>query len=440
MNYETHSDSVLKGITDLPSGPKHFLVFTAVNLISWQCVVGQAMVLFGRAIGMPASWIGVLISFLPLSLLLVIISIPAVESYGPRKMLIRTWLARNLLASLVFIIPGAIPLWGHRSAWYILIIATLGFSLARSLGVGAWYPWIHEIVPQKMLGAYFSAETILVQIINVALTFVIAYVLNQGTGLNRFYWVYFIGIFAGLASIGFMRRIPGGVGVRSVRLPTSGRFSRLVRAFKDKSYRWFILNAIISASSISWISASNILYLRDMLFYSDSTIMYIVAAGAFFSAFTVLFWKRYPETVKINGTLALLITGHSLITFLWCALIHGAKWTPHLSVAAVLGNAVFSSIFSVTVSRGMMCLVKTEERVGYTSLWVIGMAFSNGIPPILVGLLIDLFHLDGFRACFLISSGIGLFSALLWGLMPADKIQQGKINEPVKSRSKIHQG
>ena len=36
---------------------------------------------------------------MPLSMILVVFSIPAVETYGPRRVLVTTWLIRNIAAS-----------------------------------------------------------------------------------------------------------------------------------------------------------------------------------------------------------------------------------------------------------------------------------------------------------------------------------------------------
>ncbi|MCL4219528.1 MAG: hypothetical protein KJ052_21315, partial [Candidatus Hydrogenedentes bacterium] len=64
---------LLRSIGDLDRGPRRFLLFTGFNVVSWQCIVGPALILLARYIEMPASWVGLLISFMPLSTLLVVV-------------------------------------------------------------------------------------------------------------------------------------------------------------------------------------------------------------------------------------------------------------------------------------------------------------------------------------------------------------------------------
>lgn len=46
------------GLRELPAAPRRFLYFSTINVISWQCLVGQPLVLFGRALDMPPGWVG----------------------------------------------------------------------------------------------------------------------------------------------------------------------------------------------------------------------------------------------------------------------------------------------------------------------------------------------------------------------------------------------
>jgi hypothetical protein len=82
-------------VKELPSAPRRFLFFPAINVISWQCIVGQILVLFARTLDMPPTWVGLLIACLPLSMLLVVVTVPLVEWLGPRWILTWGWLLRN---------------------------------------------------------------------------------------------------------------------------------------------------------------------------------------------------------------------------------------------------------------------------------------------------------------------------------------------------------
>ena len=103
---------ILSDFRRLSQPPRRFLVFSTFNVLSWFSLVGPVVVLFGRTIDMPASWVGFLLSFMPLSMLLVMATIPLVTRFGPKKLMIATWIGRNLAASLVFLIPWALSAHG----------------------------------------------------------------------------------------------------------------------------------------------------------------------------------------------------------------------------------------------------------------------------------------------------------------------------------------
>ncbi|MCX7014729.1 MAG: hypothetical protein NTW86_19645, partial [Candidatus Sumerlaeota bacterium] len=187
---------------------RRFLLFTSLNSVAWQCLVGSVLVLFARFIQMPASLVDLLLSFMPLSMLLVAATAPLVDRYGPRALMLRGWLARSLSGALVFLMPWA---WGGvKAGWALLTAAVLGFCLMRAISVGGWYPWIHEVVPPRKRGVYCSLEQSIIWIVIITLNFVIAAILGTHPTLSRFLVTEGLGIAAGLASLFLMMRIPGG--------------------------------------------------------------------------------------------------------------------------------------------------------------------------------------------------------------------------------------
>ncbi len=411
----------LKSLGELPTASRKFLVFSGFNLISWQCIVGSVLVLFGRAIHMPASWVGILLSFLPISMILVIASIPAVERFGPRRLLVITWLIRNLFATLVFGIPFVVDWWGMEAGWLLLMLSILCFSLARAFGVGAWFPWLHEIVPKEKLGTYFSLESIWVQLLTVLVTFTIALVLGWEENLYRFYWVYGVGILAGLSSVLYARKIPGGD--RSFAAVTSNfKFLTLRHAFQDNTYRPFIFKAILSLSSIMWINIASVLYLRDMLGLPERVIMSYLAMGAVGVACFVNFGSQTIERFSSHKVMSGFMGGQMVISATWWFLRPNTLLTSVMVLPIVIAGAITSAGFIIYASKAMMSLVPQTDRVGYTSFWIAGSSISNGLPPIIAGRLIEKLALNGYLICFMLSTLSAAIVAVLWYRFPIEDI------------------
>jgi len=414
--------SYLKAVRELPRPPRLFLIFTAVNVFSWQCIAGPALVLFARALNMPPAWVGLLLSFLSISMLLVVFTVPLVEWLGPRKLLLWTWLARNVLSLSVFLVPWAVSRWGEAGGWQVLLFATLAFSLIRAVGVGAWYPWQHEIVPRPLLGSYLSIEAAMSQVIIIVFSLVMALVLGLGQGLGRFFILYAAGIGAGLWSVQLIRKISGGEsGV--VEVMASGRRPALREALADREYRRFFILAMLGTASVMWLNAASVMYLRDMLFYSETRIMLLLAAGGIGVACTVHFWGRAADRFGSVPAMIQLLGAHALLAFCWWGLLPGGRMTGLLAVPVIVFTTIFNGAFTMVSASGMLCRVRDEGRVAYTSLWILGVSTANGLPPILAGLFIDYLGIAGFRLCFLIAGCAGLAAS---GFMFALSPEEGK--------------
>lgn len=405
----------------LPPAPRAFLFFSLVNLASWQCIVGQVLILFARSLGMPADLVGLLISFVPVSMLLVVVSIPAVEFFGPRKLLITSWLLRTVLISSVFFVPLVTDHFGQRAAWLMLLFAVLGFSLIRAFGVGAWYPWLHEIVPRDNIADYFNSETILVQVANIVLAVAISQVLAHVDGMASFFYVYGAGVVIGLVSVGMLFFMPGGR--RSPVVIEGGRrYEAFYRAFADRPYRHFIMIISLALASLMWVGSSAIMYLRDIMHFSDGTIMLITALGGIGVALSVRSWSNRADRGGGNRVMARMLLWHAAATLCWFFLVPGSRFGLLLAVIALVSSMVLSISLSTVAARTMLGQVKEEGRIGYTSLWIIGVSLANGIPPILAGQLIDHFDILGFRLCFAISIGMGVAASFLLKNLPEEGV------------------
>ncbi len=411
-----------KAVRELPRPPRLFLIFTAVNVFSWQCIAGPALVLFARALNMPPAWVGLLLSFLPISMLVVVFTVPLVEWLGPRKLLLWTWLSRNILSLSVFLLPWAVSRWGEAAGWQVLLFATLAFSLIRAVGVGAWYPWLHEIVPRPLLGSYLSIEAAMSQVIIIALSLIMALILGLGQGLGRFFLLYAMGIGAGFWSVQLIRKIPGGES-GGVEVGAAARRPALREALADGEYRRFFVLAMLGTASVMWLNAASVMYLRDMLFYSETRIMLLLAAGGIGVAATVHFWGRAADRFGSVPAMIQLLAAHAVLAFCWWGLLPGGRLTGLLAVPVIVFTTIFNAAFTMVSASGMLCRVRDEGRVAYTSLWILGVSTANGLPPILAGLLIDYLGMAGFRLCFLIAGCGGLAAA---GFMFGLSTEEGK--------------
>ena len=391
---------------------RRFLLFNAFNAIAWQCLVGSVLVLFARHIGMPARWVGLLLSFIPLSMVFAFASVPLEHRLGARRLMIYCWLLRMLATTPVLLIPWAMRHWGMMAGWLVLCATTLTFSFIRGLGLAGWYPWLHEMLPNAARGRYFSLEQVLYQLINIVMAFVIGIILGTHATLSRFLSVQGVGMFCGLLSVILITRIPGG------RKPERSDFhaskpTPFHAVLQDRRYMRFILAGALGITATAWLTSANVLYLRDVLHYSSRKIMFLLGIGGVGVASSVVRWGRFADEEGSGRAMALTLVGFSASALLWVVLAPKAIWTGVLVWPATGATLIFMAAFQMAAQRGMLFQVPTKGRATYTSIWNIANALAVGVTPILVGQIIDHFGITGYRFCFSMAGIAGVASAML---------------------------
>lgn len=396
----------------LNTGSRRFLFFIVFNVVSWQCIVGPALILFARSLDMKPSFVGFLISFMPLSMLLVGFTVPLVNHYGPKRVMLTGWLLRNVLVGAVFFIPF-VRGWGLHYPQYILMGSILAFCVLRAMGAGGWLPWLHELVPDTQRGTYFSMEAAVTQLTSVGTALIQAVLLTGPANDWRFLMVYGIGIAAGLISLVWMALIPGGQSTRKTEAPHV-RFADYRLVFRDRAFIAFVITASLGYSSLTWLLGSALLlYMRDALTLPPGVIMSITAAGSLGIFLTIASWGRYADYAGSSNAMFWSMIGHAVCALACIALVPGAAATSYALWAVFIVASVFNAAFNVAANRAMLGYVCSHRRVVYTNLWSIGTSLAIGLTPIAAGYLIDHFHRAGFYACFILTALCGVACAFM---------------------------
>lgn len=403
---------IWSSVRHLSPPPRSFLLFSVFNVVSWQCIVGPAMVLLARHIDMPPSWVGFLNSFVPLSMVLVAFTVPLVTRFGSKRVMFWAWLLRNVVSSLVFLLPWVLIHGSARAGWAVLMAATLGFCVMRALGVGGWFPWLHEVVDERERGSYFAAEASTTQCMNILIMTGQGLVLYGNPGVWSFLMIYAAGILSGLFSLVWMARVPGGNAPVEAH-PTGSSLWFYRAALADRRFVIFVATASLCFMAATWIGASLVMFMRDELGMSSRKIMLLTALNSAWILCTVTPWSRYADHSGSGRAMFKALVAHSVCSFLLLCVIPGAWWSIWLLIVISSGLAIFSTAFWAAVHRAMLNLIDENRRVAYTNIWILGTSMAMGGTPILAGWAIDWWGLAGFRTCFIIAGILGLVCAVL---------------------------
>jgi MFS family permease len=416
---------IVSGFNTLGQAPRRFLIYVAINVVSWQNIVGPVMVLLARKIDMPESFVGLMISFMPFTTLLLLFTLPLIVRLGPKRVMMWAWFLRNVITCSVFLLPLALLSGSKEWAWIVLAVSILGFCVMRALGAGGWLPWLHEIVPVHLRSTYFSTETSIAQIINIVVLFIQARLLAvDDPGISRFLLIYAIGIAMGFISLFWMRRIPGGAG--NLEIDAHIGMRAYGRAISDRNFLVFLLVSMFSLSGMTWYGASFIMYLRDNLDMRDSMTLMLTVAGSLGILFTVGAWARFTEANGSGLAMAKTLFGHTSAPVLMVLAVSGASSAPCFSAVSVVFASIFGAAFGVAVNRAMLNQVPDHDRIGYTALWTVGTAIAFGVTPVAAGLIIEHFPLWGFQACFILSAVSTSIAGVLCLFLVHDVSLEGK--------------
>lgn len=410
---------VLSTVRMLPPGPRAFLFFSGCNLVSWQCIVGPAMVLFARFLDMPPSWVGWLLAFLPLTNLLVVGMVPLVARMGPKRLMLSTWGARNIAVSSVLAMPLVLAQFGQQAAWYLLAGATFAFCTIRAIGSGGWLPWVHEIVPEDRRGPFFSAEAAIVQFLNIFVILGQGLLLQGQPGMTEFLAVYAFGICAGLISLVWMSRIPGGRSAAEAGVKAEG-YGSYRHAFGDSRFVRLVAFASVAYSGVTLYSAAQVMFLRDILGLGPNVIMGMLALGSLAIVLSIHSWSNFTEHSGSGLAMRLALMGFAAAVLSFLLIQPGAAWAPYAAAGAMAAAAAFSAAGFSAANRAMLNFTRHDARVAYANLWSVGTSLALGFAPILAGEVIERLDLLGFELCFLAAGLIALLCAAVAGFVVPD--------------------
>lgn len=365
----------------LDAGPRRFLAFILLNVLSWQCLIGPVLVLHARALGVDRGSVGVLYSLLFFAGVLGVLTKGLAERYGSKRLLMAGWTARNLLVLPVVLTPLVMLKWGAGPAAVLLFVTSGLFSMTRALAGIAWLSWLHEIVPPAQLGRFFAAETVVTRLLAVAFGVFAFFVLGRNPPLWRFAAVAGLGVSFGLLSIRVLRRVPGGG-------PAAGggevAWSGFREVLRDRMFMGFL-------GCVAWFSFVYVgqgllvvLLLRDELSLGPGLILLLTTCGNVLAVSTSTRWRRIADrhgSAKVMATAGLLV----VLCLIVIGCLPGGR-APLVLVAAVCALLpVAESGNYVAASRGYMLRMRPEMRHATNAVWGAGTALPGGISAVMMG-------------------------------------------------------
>lgn len=374
-----------------------------LRLVILDGLATEAMVVFtagsiltALALGLGASnfQIGVLAAMPTFTNIFQLLTIWLVQRFNNRRAIA---VICSSLARTPIVLIGLIPfLFSAGTSLYTLLLLLFLHYFFGSVSGASWNSWMKDLIPNDMLGAYFSRRTRITQTLNVTLslgTALIAdYVKNNFPGheIELYTSLFLLGGIFGLSGVIALYRTPEPQQI----LEKENIFGLLKRPFRDRNFRRLLL------FNACWIFSLNIatpfvtVYMLRTLNVPLSWIIGLGILSQLSSIFSLNVWGKYIDKFS-NKNVILICAPLYICCFITWALI--AKDSSFPVKMAVLGavhivTGLSTAGINLSLSNIGIKLAPHGQAMIYLSCKNMAVALAAALAPLLGGLMADYFQ------------------------------------------------
>lgn len=378
---------VRQSFRDVGPASVRFLTFIGFNVLSWQALVGGVLTLHARALGIDAGMVGILSSLLPFSMVAALLAKPMAERVGSKRLLTSGWTLRNLLIAPMILTPWVYARWGTHAAAMLILVSVSLFCLLRAVSGLGWGSWLHEIVADDRRGLYYSLEFGITRVVGVVFALFFFCFFGANPALWKFSVVSAVGVAAGLASIVFLRRVPGGLPPARTTASVAASYREMLHTVRDRDFSPFLAVASLGTFVNFGQMVLVMLFMRDHLHITPSVILLVTGMGNVAAAMTIQRWGRIADSHGSPVTMAASAALAGLALAVLATITpgpHALRWV--LPAVVLLGIGVDG--FVVSANRGFLHRINPAARHAYVAVWSAVTSVAGGLSSIAAGFFI----------------------------------------------------
>ena len=309
---------------DLSSGLRWLALEGGFSMGFFSITTSGFLTAFALVLGASNLQIGILAA-LPFAMQVVQIpSIWLVEHFRRRKLIaVSAWLPAQLLWIPMALIPVFMDVPGKSAITVLLLLMTFRGILSAVCNT-AWNGWIRDLVPQTILGQFFSRRLALATVMGMVFSLGAAFfvdfwqerVVTQDMVLGYVYVFLFGAIFLGLASPAMMSLIPEPL-MQPPPIPQVSLRERLLAPVRDKNFRRLIQFLFF------WGFASNLaipFFAVYMLVRLGFPLAWVIGLSILSQIFNIIFlsvWGHYVDRFGSKAVLSVCVSIYLLVILGW---------------------------------------------------------------------------------------------------------------------------
>jgi len=375
---------------------------SGLNLVVKESVAAEGMItltggtfLVAMALHLGASnfQIGLLAALPILTNVFQVLSIWLVQKYNNRKAV--TVLASFLSRVPLFVI-GIIPfLFSAGTGLQALILLLFFHYFFGSVAQASWGSWMKDLVPERILGQYFSHRTKVIQTLSVVFSLSVAFFVDymkahHSDQVTMMYFIMFLvgGIF-GMSGVFFLSKVKEP----KAEYVQQNMFLLFKKPLMDRNFRKLLI------FNSSWAFALNlaipffVVFMLKTIGLSMSYIIALTVVGQVSSIVSIKMWGRYTDRYS-NKTIIRICAPVYIICILAMAFA-AIPSSQASSLAILIVINIFSGIstagINLAISNIAMKLAPREDAMVYISARNMIVSFFTAVAPLLGGLMADFF-------------------------------------------------
>ncbi|HEX6928212.1 MAG TPA: MFS transporter [Gammaproteobacteria bacterium] len=355
---------------------------------------GAFLVSLALLMGASNFQIGLIVALPTLANLFQLVAIYLVHRFANRRAITVTGLTLSrlpllLIASLPFLFPEELG-----------IVLLIGFLFLHqffgAIAGTSWSSWMKDLVPESILGEYFSNRSRKIMIVAVSLSLIAATALdyveaNYEENLHIAYTVMFL--FAGIVGLygaSLLARTP-----EPKIYPIKKNLFRLfAQPIKDHNFRNLLIFNSLWAFAVNLATPFFTVYMLKMLGFPISYVIVFTIISQLANIFFIRIWGRYSDKYSNKTVLRTAAP-------IYLAAILGWTFTtfpdehmltiPLLVVIHVLSGISLSGINLALSNIGYKLAPGKQDAIVFLSTRALVTAFFSGIAPVIGGLFADFF-------------------------------------------------
>ena len=354
--------------------------------------LGPFMIAFAVSLGASNFIIGLIGAIGPLAQILQLPTVFVVERMRARKLLV---FILGVLYRACWVVVAAVPFFVPPNLRIpaLLIILTVIFSLS-SVSASAYLSWIRDVVPERIMGKFFSKKMAFATGITAVVSLIGALGIDTYTKWfedesQAYGFLFLTGSACGFVGLYFLARIPESRMHSSI----GQGFGRLLfEPLRDKNYR-----ALMTFLSL-WVFATNFagpfftVYMLRRLEFSMALILSLTVISQLFNIVALRIWGRLAD--RFNNRSIMTVAGP---VFLLCLLV----W-PLMSMTSGGFSLLFAVLFHAMTgiaSAGIglcagnltLSLAPRGRATAYLAIISLVQGMAAAIAPLIAGLAADAF-------------------------------------------------